>query len=494
MLKITTATKSVPGGITVAPKKTDAVVAPAPVTAAVADQRLPTVEATPKVSLSQVQPYQFSISDEKGSKALTRFRENLRNNYPTCGHLRNGLMVRDAPFLQLYCYDPATDKGYCRLSSPKHTGPLFASLKSLYATYNCSSQGHITDVFLYCSDDATDEDNGIELTKFLSECEILHPNAFPVDYVNLFETEVANNPLLAAYDAAIESKRSRKAAIAATQVKPPTSGAPGGGTIEGGEGKKRVSIDDGGEEEAVDDESAASSVAAADKKKPGRPKGSKSGPSAFKKHKKKPVTVSQTSDEAASAVSFVNAASTVGGGGGGVATKGIFPFSINELSLDVNDMDNSVAVFTYKSEPMRFGDLPPESIERSAMSWTIYKHISEVNPGDSAEGNLKKGLFDMHHQPASPPIVEDPIIVEERVIPVVKAVALEAKTTPVAKAVSVAKATPVAKAVATVAKAVAPVAKTPKAPTKAVTSDSDDDSDEEMMQQIQSQMAAARKK
>ena len=99
--------------------------------------------ASTTVTRSKIQPYRFTTTDEKGSKALTRFRENLRQNYPDCFHLKDGLSMRDTPFLELYCYDPATENGYCRLHRPFTTAPFSPVSKSCMPLTIAAAKGNL---------------------------------------------------------------------------------------------------------------------------------------------------------------------------------------------------------------------------------------------------------------------------------------------------------------------------------------------------------------
>ena len=263
----------------------------------------------------QLIPYRFSISEEKGKKALVRFRENLRHFYPDC-KLTDGLRLNDNPVLELYCYDPKTEIGYCRLSSAKHDGPIFKSPKQLYETYNCSSQGHPNDVFVYSAEG--DEDHGKELTAFLKEIEILTPDQFSAEYLELFQDAVRNNVLLNAYPNAIKQKRSAKK-----------------------ETKKEAA-------EGQDDQ--APPVTTNKKKRTGRPKTKTEEPAKSPVKKLKPDT------------------------------PPLIPTGLVSLQLDEQNFENSTATFTYQRQGVRLGDLPEESVERSTICWTVFSHLLSNAP------------------------------------------------------------------------------------------------------------------
>ncbi len=86
---------------------------------------------------AELPPLEFPLD----KAACKRFCENLRERYGEMG-LASGLHHKDEPILEVYCYDPDTDAGYCRISSAKHDGPLFASISSLYLHYNLTMDGY----------------------------------------------------------------------------------------------------------------------------------------------------------------------------------------------------------------------------------------------------------------------------------------------------------------------------------------------------------------
>lgn len=224
--------------------------------------------------------YPFFFSDGKGKKALVRFRESLRKHYSHCGK-NTGLTVLDDPYLQLFCYDPDTKLGYCRLYSKNYQGPIFPDPKSLYEVYNCSSQGHLNDIFYYNA--PGDPDNGKELTSFLDKIQIVKPSSLPQAVIDVFEAGVKDNKMLAAYPEALEEKRKKKATeqrnnaekrkrdslgLQKTNLKtneaPQTEGDVETGTIADNE----TTAVSGNVETGNNDDN--------EKKRPGRPKGSKS--------------------------------------------------------------------------------------------------------------------------------------------------------------------------------------------------------------------------
>lgn len=120
---------------------------------------------------------------------------------------------------------------------------MFASPKSLYETYNCSSQGHIDNVFVYSAVDETDEDAGRDLAQFLEINEILKPEDFTEEQLQFFKESVANNPLLNAYQEALEKKRTKKAADGKKTTGTAASGGNGGTGSAGATGNAAVVVD-----------------------------------------------------------------------------------------------------------------------------------------------------------------------------------------------------------------------------------------------------------
>jgi hypothetical protein len=363
---------------------------------------------------SNVRIYSFTFSTEKGRKALVRFRENMRKYYAHCG-LSKGLGIRDEPYLQLFCYDPATGTGYCRLSSTSHEGPVFPSPKKLYETYNCSSQGHINDIFLY--HEPTDSDHGMELIKFLETFAITKPDDFPDDVKTVFVNLVEENKLLKAYDEALEVKRQKKAADSknnaekrkvlesshrTTSLNVTTGGgadvsatAPLGNetsvvTTNGNEDNQEsvAPLDDVDQDSSLPrdlslprnssstrdvprdqanvttnnnelDSSQSGNVgksvnhtnsgASDPKKKPGRPKGSKGAESSTKRHK----TDANVWE--------------------------LIPASVQSVNIKDGNLDNVSASFSYQKHNVRFGDLPPDSVEKQAISWSVFSHLVDKN-------------------------------------------------------------------------------------------------------------------
>lgn len=317
----------------------------------------------------QLKVYSFTFSQEKGKKALVRFRENLRKYYSHCG-LTKGLGLRDEPYLQLFCYDPATDIGYCRLTSSVHDGPMFPSPKKLYETYNCSCQGHLNDIFLFY--DPSDEDNGKELTRFLEEYEIIKPSDFSEEAKAAFTKLIEENKLLKAYDDALEEKRQKKAADSknnaekkkvegnnpgASQSLPPSlkrnvspisaaTSTNNDSVVSNGEGKEKTDEENASTKPAGQSEDQA-------KKKPGRPKGSKGFESSLKRQK----TESSGWE--------------------------IIPTTVQSLDINDGNLDNVTANFTYRRNNVRFGDLPQESMEKSALCWNVFSFLLDESPNES---------------------------------------------------------------------------------------------------------------
>jgi hypothetical protein len=283
---------------------------------------------------TQLTPYRFSVTVEKGKKALVRFRENLRKLYSAC-NLNDALWMRDNPVLEVYCYDPETGIGYCRLTSNKHDGPLFESPKQLYETYNCSSQGHPNDVFIYNCEG--DEDHGMELSKFLREIEILRPNQFPEEYQKFFQDSVKNNVLLAAYPAALEEKRSVKKSSEDDDSQPKSKSA----TPEAESDTK-----------AKDQEETKKRTASTTHRKKRTKDREVEGSAAARTKKSK----TKKDDPAETSLQ-------------------LFPMTLKSLELDEEILDNTTAVFSYQSQNLRLGDLPPDSIERASICWNIFSHL-----------------------------------------------------------------------------------------------------------------------
>lgn len=318
----------------------------------------------------QIKVYQFSFSPEKGKKALVRFRENLRKYYSHCG-LTKGLGLRDEPSLQLFCYDPSTDIGYCRLVSSKHEGPMFPSPKKLYETYNCSSQGHLNDIFLYY--DPSEEDNGKELTKFLEEYDIIKPTDLGEEAIAAFSKLIEENKLLKAYDDALEEKRQKKAADSKNNAekkkvesKPSDPLAPSPTAA--------LPVTQPKEKEKTEDETVTKNVANngdLTKKKPGRPKGSKGFESSLKRQKTE------------------------------CSGWEIIPTSVQSLDINDGNLDNVTANFTYRRDHVRFGDLPQESMEKSALCWNVFSFLVDecgeeglkIGPNVKAEDFLRSKLL-----------------------------------------------------------------------------------------------------
>lgn len=282
---------------------------------------------------TQLTPYRFSVTEEKGKKAMVRFRENLRKYYSAC-NLGDALWMRDNPILEIYCYDPDTGIGYCRLSSNKHDGPIFESPKQLYETYNCSSQGHPNDVFIYCCEG--DEDHGMEMSKFLKEIEILKPDQFPEEYQQLFQESVRNNVLLAAYSAALEEKRSAKKSSAETTSD--TAAQPA---------KKKRAATSRSKRPPKEAPPPAAATAVEE------------NPSATKKPKVAPPAESSSSTPEPTLTTVLQ----------------LLPPSVESLQLDEDNLNDSTAVFSYQTQEVRLGDLPDGSIERASMCWNFFSHL-----------------------------------------------------------------------------------------------------------------------
>ena len=77
----------------------------------------------------------------------------------------------------------------------------------------------------------------------------------------------------------------------------------------------------------------------------------------------------------------------------------VHPTGVSELHIDTKNFENSKAVFTYQSEPIRLGDLGENSIERATMCWNIFGHILQksingftVKKSCTPEDVLRQGL------------------------------------------------------------------------------------------------------
>uniref|UniRef100_A0A6C0BNK0 Uncharacterized protein n=1 Tax=viral metagenome TaxID=1070528 RepID=A0A6C0BNK0_9ZZZZ len=312
----------------------------------VATKELAQVTDAPATS-GQLTPYRFKISEKKGKKALIRFRENLRRFYPNCPFTDEGLKLNDNPVLELYCYDPKTDIGYCRLASAKHDGPIFKNPKQLYACYNCSNQGNPDDVFVYSAEG--DEDDGLELTAFLREIEILTPDQFSEQYLELFQDAVKNNVLLNSYAEAVEKKRTakkqtKKGDPSAVQEIP---GPPSNLT-------EQALVKEG----VVLDEAKESPRRVTQKKRVDPPPNK-----ADDKIVSQPGPLKKFKCEGATLV---------------------------DLQVDESSLENSMATFVYQRTHVRLGDLPPESMERSTMCWSIFSHLLKTQPAALGEAIAKQ--------------------------------------------------------------------------------------------------------
>jgi hypothetical protein len=78
----------------------------------------------------------------------------------------------------------------------------------------------------------------------------------------------------------------------------------------------------------------------------------------------------------------------------------LIPTTLVSLQLDEKNLDNSVAVFSYQSQEIRFGDLPPASLERASICWTLFSHLVANTPtplqipqGITADDILRQSLF-----------------------------------------------------------------------------------------------------
>ena len=180
------------------------------------------------------------------------------------------------------------------------------------------------DVFQYFAGTEGDPDDGVELTRFLSENEILTPANFAPEYLALFE-EVSKNPLLRGFEAALELKRSRKASNAAAAAAKEGGVGGGVGGAEGGSGGAASAT-------AGDDDGGA-------KKRPGRPKGVRTGEGTKRPRKKSAASVVTSSAAADSVASECFA---------------IHPVGMSDLVVDPAVLENSTAVFTFCTDtPVR---------------------------------------------------------------------------------------------------------------------------------------------
>lgn len=279
--------------------------------------------------IEDIPAYPFTMSEEKGRKAAVRFRENLRKYYNDLG-LTDGLMMKDQPILQLFCYDPKTEIAFCRIWSTKHAGPIFPNVTELYNTYNLSQQGHPKDVFMYAG---TDEDRGKELGVFLETIPILTAADFEPEQRALFEQAVESNPLLLRRDQALQEKKSHKPA---TTTKKPSP-----------------------------------------KKRPGRPKGGTTKrPSSKKRAKADPPSV----PEATPAPTTTPAVTSAPG-----ATA-----SVSDLKIG-NSLDDVSATITYRREGVQYSQLPAGSLERAALNWSLFTALLAENPDLAGEPAIGDG-------------------------------------------------------------------------------------------------------
>jgi hypothetical protein len=359
---------------------------------------------------SDIIPYPFMLSDEKGKKAAVRFRENIRRYYNPDLNLSEGLTIKDQAILQLFSYDQDTDVGFCRIYSKTHDGPMFANVTDLYNTYNLSGQGHPQDVFQYAG---SDDDRGMELGEFLRQNEIRKSSELTPDQLARFEAAVSRNPMKLGFEAAVAAKKKKKAeemeaAKKRSEGAAQTSSSTSGGGSGSGGGAGGGSGEEGGDEEDQ-----------ANKKKPGRPKGTKvaspngsnSGPNGGTNGSapisvKRPRDTTGDADNTSPSSSTMSGASMSGSGGrsattskssnladkkarnssglitptglvggpSGATGSTTYPL-LDNFHLDHSNIDNSTAYLQYEPQGVRLGDLPPNSIARQAMCWRLFSHI-----------------------------------------------------------------------------------------------------------------------
>jgi len=343
---------------------------------------------------SQLNPYRFAVTEEKGKKAMVRFRENLRNLYTNC-NLNDALWMRDNPMLEIYCYDPNTKIGYCRLISSKHDGPLFESPQQLYETYNCSSQGNCIDVFSYCCEG--DEDHGMELTKFLQDIEILRLDQYAEEYQQLFRDLVSRNPLIAAYPTALTQKRSsRKSKPDSTSAETPEAQLiqPAAQPIQYEPAQHASGTTTTTTTATLAPDSVQTTdtpienasppgvpAAAVKKKRAGRPKRAKE-PEATPTDANPIITDATTLPEddnpAPAKKSRVKKIATLPAetvDNNTIVPENLMPVGLLNLDVDETNVENSTAVFSYRGQDVRLGDLPINSVERATMSWYTLAHF-----------------------------------------------------------------------------------------------------------------------
>lgn len=165
---------------------------------------------------SELRPYFFAFTKDKGDKATVRFRDNLRKYYPETLKLNLGLTKNDEPVLQLFCYDDTTKISYCRLYSKTHDGPIFPSIEELYNCYNLSTNSTIKGMLAYAA--VNDDDRGCELYDFLAKCEIIHADDLEPTQLAALKEAVASNGMINVFPTALEAKKRAKEEIRVKQA------------------------------------------------------------------------------------------------------------------------------------------------------------------------------------------------------------------------------------------------------------------------------------
>lgn len=331
-------------------------------------------------------PFCFAFTEDKGKQALIRFRDNLRKFYPECDY-PVGLKVRDQPVIQLFNYEADGSGGYCRLWSDGHHGPVFSSPKQLYETYNCSSQGYPVDTFVFS--DVRDDDNGMEMTKFLATLEIRQKSELPGEFVTWADQQISTNPLLAHYTEAVKQKRLAKSS--ASSGKSSTAKAPTAAT------KKR----------SVPKPSPAKQQSAKKKAKADAPK-----PPPVAAQPPAPPTPPVSGQAPSGPSSLVPALDPIYHGPpvAGVSPGcRLIPHAVTSIKISHGELEDSVAEMSYGSAPVRLGDLPVLSVERSTICWHLFSHLVNnlqapltIRPGSEPESFIKDALATLN-KPARDP-------------------------------------------------------------------------------------------